>query len=57
MRNITDIDDKIINRPNELKISWKELAGKYIKRYYEDIKSLKIRKGDYEPPQQPISLR
>jgi cysteinyl-tRNA synthetase len=49
VRNITDIDDKIINRANELKISWKELAGKYIKRYYEDIKSLKIRKGDYEP--------
>ena len=49
MRNITDIDDKIINRANELKVNWRELAGKYIKSYYKDLKSLKIRKGDFEP--------
>lgn len=49
VRNITDIDDKIINRANELKVGWQELVKKYIARYYEDLKSLGIKKGDYEP--------
>jgi cysteinyl-tRNA synthetase len=49
VRNITDIDDKIINRANELKVDWQELVAKYIKRYYEDIDSLGIGKADFEP--------
>jgi cysteinyl-tRNA synthetase len=49
VRNITDIDDKIINRAHELKIGWQELVGKYIERYYEDIQALGIGKADYEP--------
>ena len=49
VRNITDIDDKIINRANELKVDWKELVKKYIDRYYDDLKSLGIEKGDFEP--------
>src|SRR3989338_2234195 len=49
VRNITDIDDKIINRANELKVGWEELVKKYIIRYYEDLKALGIKKGDYEP--------
>src|SRR3989338_4347881 len=49
VRNITDIDDKIINRANELKIDWKELVKKYITRYYEDLELLGIQKGDFEP--------
>lgn len=49
VRNITDIDDKIINRANELKISWIELVDKYIKRYYEDLDTLGIKKADVEP--------
>jgi cysteinyl-tRNA synthetase len=49
VRNITDIDDKIINRAKELKIDWKDLANKYIDMYYEDLEGLGIRKGDYEP--------
>lgn len=49
VRNITDIDDKIINRANELKTGWQELVGKYIARYYEDIGALGIGKADYEP--------
>ncbi|MCX5700062.1 MAG: cysteine--tRNA ligase [Candidatus Omnitrophica bacterium] len=48
-RNLTDIDDKIINRANELKVDWQELVDKYIKSYYEDLKSLGISKGDFEP--------
>ncbi|MDP2905594.1 MAG: cysteine--tRNA ligase, partial [Candidatus Omnitrophota bacterium] len=49
VRNITDIDDKIINRANELKVSWDELVEKYIASYYEDLKSLGIDKADVEP--------
>ena len=49
VRNITDIDDKIINRANELKTDWKELVRKYIARYYEDLEALGIAKADSEP--------
>ncbi|MCU0650762.1 MAG: cysteine--tRNA ligase [Candidatus Omnitrophica bacterium] len=49
VRNITDIDDKIINRANELKLDWKELVNKYIARYYEDMEALGIPKADVEP--------
>jgi cysteinyl-tRNA synthetase len=49
VRNITDIDDKIINRANELKTDWKELVSKYIGRYYEDLAALGIGKADSEP--------
>ncbi len=49
VRNITDIDDKIINRANELKVGWIELVAKYIARYYEDLESLGIGKADSEP--------
>jgi cysteinyl-tRNA synthetase len=49
VRNITDIDDKIINRANELNIDWKGLVDKYIGRYYEDLSSLGIGKADSEP--------
>ena len=49
VRNITDIDDNIINRANELKVDWKDLVKKYIDRYYEDLASLGIGKADSEP--------
>ncbi len=49
VRNITDIDDKIINRANELKVDWKKLVGRYIKSYYRDLGFLGIKKADYEP--------
>ncbi|MDD5079670.1 MAG: cysteine--tRNA ligase [Candidatus Omnitrophica bacterium] len=49
VRNITDIDDKIINRANELKTGWKEMVAKYISRYYEDLAALGIGKADSEP--------
>jgi len=45
VRNITDIDDKIIKRANELKIDWKDLVEKYIASYKEDLESLGIRLG------------
>ncbi|MCX5697766.1 MAG: hypothetical protein NTU54_07370 [Candidatus Omnitrophica bacterium] len=49
VRNITDIDDKIINRSNALKIDWQELVKKYIENYYDDLAVLGIEKADCEP--------
>ena len=49
VRNITDIDDKIINRAEELNIDWKKLVDKYINNYYKDLESLDIEKADKEP--------
>ncbi|MDP3142388.1 MAG: cysteine--tRNA ligase, partial [Candidatus Omnitrophota bacterium] len=45
VRNITDIDDKIINRAKELKINWEDLVKKYIENYYRDLELLGIEKG------------
>ncbi len=49
VRNITDIDDKIIRRANELKCPWNELAGKYTDEYYKDMEKLGVQKAGVEP--------
>ncbi len=47
--NITDIDDKIIQRANERGIDYKELAKTYEKYFFEDIEQLKILMPDKTP--------
>ena len=42
VQNFTDIDDKIINRSNELNIKFNELSEKYINAFLEDISHLNI---------------
>ncbi len=42
VQNITDIDDKIINRSKELGVDWKELADKYANEYLELMKEMKV---------------
>jgi len=42
LMNITDIDDKIINRAKEMKIGPLELARKFENTFYEDMKRLRI---------------
>ena len=42
LQNITDIDDKIINKSKEEKTDWKSLSKKYEQAFYEDLKSLGI---------------
>ncbi len=49
VRNITDIDDKIINKANELKKPWNEVVRENIDSYYRDMKALGISKADSEP--------
>ncbi len=42
LQNITDIDDKIINRAKELGIHPLELSKKETQRYLEDMRSIKV---------------
>ena len=42
VQNFTDIDDKIINRANEEKLSCEEITKKYIDGFFEDVKKLNI---------------
>ena len=49
VQNITDIDDKMINRANEMGISLGELAAKYIQAFKEDLEALKVRPADFQP--------
>lgn len=42
LQNITDIDDKIINRARELGITPQELARRFEKEYFKDMKALGI---------------
>ncbi|MBA3537789.1 MAG: cysteine--tRNA ligase [Tatlockia sp.] len=49
VRNITDIDDKIIVRANERGISINELTAQYIKAMHEDTVALNILPPDVEP--------
>jgi cysteinyl-tRNA synthetase len=47
--NITDIDDKIINRANELGISCSELASRYQDEYEKDMTALGVRSPTIRP--------
>ena len=49
VRNITDVDDKIINKAVELKKNSDEVAEENIKSYYQDLKSLGVDPADIEP--------
>ncbi|MCF7869823.1 MAG: cysteine--tRNA ligase, partial [Candidatus Omnitrophica bacterium] len=49
IRNITDIDDKIINRANKLEVNWKDLSDKYIRRYRKDLERLELKPVVFEP--------
>ncbi len=49
VRNVTDIDDKIIERANALGIAANEVSEKYTKEYQKDMASLGILPPDHEP--------
>jgi cysteinyl-tRNA synthetase len=49
VQNITDIDDKIIDRANQKGISTHELAEKYTNSYFEDMVALNIGQADNYP--------
>ncbi len=47
--NITDVDDKTIRNSRKEGISLKEFTEKYIRYFFEDIKTLNIRNADIYP--------
>lgn len=49
VQNFTDIDDKMINKANELGITVKELGDKYIDEYFKDAQGLNIKKATFHP--------
>lgn len=48
-QNFTDIDDKLINKANEEKITVAEVAERYIGEYLTDTRGLGIRPADIHP--------
>ena len=49
VQNVTDIDDKIINRATKLGITPAELAEKFTKSFFEDMEALNIEPADIYP--------
>jgi cysteinyl-tRNA synthetase len=49
VRNITDIDDKIINRANERGVAWDELGATYTEAMHRDMEALGCLMPDIEP--------
>jgi len=49
VRNITDIDDKIIKRAHENGEPMSALTERFIRAYHEDCAALGVQLGDYEP--------
>jgi cysteinyl-tRNA synthetase len=49
IRNFTDIDDKIINRANELGVEYQEVSEKYIAEFHRDMGALNVLEATHEP--------
>jgi len=49
VRNITDVDDKIINRAREAGVDWRAYAAKYTAAMYEDLDRLGCLRPEKEP--------
>ncbi len=49
VRNITDVDDKIINRARETGKSFETVVAENIAAYYKDLESLGVARADAEP--------
>lgn len=49
VRNFTDVDDKIIDRANQLGIDSTKVAEKFIKEFYEDMDALNVERATIEP--------
>lgn len=47
--NITDVEDKIINKANEEGVSWEEIVGRYTDSFHERLALLGIDPPDVEP--------
>lgn len=49
VQNITDLDDKIINKAAACGITPQEVAERFTESYWEDLKKLGVKQADYQP--------
>ena len=49
LMNLTDIDDKIINRAKEMGVNWKQVSETYTKSFFDNMKSLNVKVTRYAP--------
>ncbi len=49
VQNITDIEDKIINKANEEGVSWEEVVDRYVSSFHERLGMLGVSLPDVEP--------
>lgn len=49
VRNFTDVDDKIINRANELGVDFQSVSERYIEEFYQDMDALGVARATFEP--------
>ena len=49
VQNVTDIDDKIIDKANEEGVSWKEVVDRYVDSFHERLEVLGVGLPDVEP--------
>jgi len=49
VRNITDLDDKIIKKANEEGVGWEEIAQRYTREFNSDMDVLGLEKPTHEP--------
>jgi cysteinyl-tRNA synthetase len=49
VQNVTDIEDKIINKANEEGVSWEEIVRRYTGSFHERLKMLGVGLPDVEP--------
>src|SRR5215210_1535941 len=49
VQNITDVEDKIINKANEEGVSWQEIVDRYTDSFHERLEMLGIGLPDIEP--------
>jgi len=49
VQNFTDIDDKIINKANELGVDPQDLADTFISEYFKDAHALGVRNANFHP--------
>jgi cysteinyl-tRNA synthetase len=49
VKNFTDVDDKIINRADQLGVPWRDVTSRYIDAYYRDMGRLGVRSASQEP--------
>src|ERR687897_771435 len=49
VQNITDIEDKIINKASEENVSWQEIVRRYTDSFHERLQLLGVNLSDVEP--------